>query len=251
MTAFREMMRGRKERVGSGVVLALDVGGPYEERLKRAEGVLAATKEGIAGVKLNFHLLLPYGLTGLQAIRNTCEAEGIPLIADLKLNDIESTNLEAVETLSHFGVDGVIMNPFVGREEGLGSAIERVHQLQGGALLLVYMSHKGADEGYGLKTAGGEPLYRAFAKKAKQWGADGIVVSGRSPGKIAESREIVGDECLIFSPGIGAQGGELSKAAESGADFFIVGRAITESSDPRRSLHAFRQSQASFRGPKR
>ena len=43
---------------------------------------------------------------------------GLPLIADIKLNDIESTNLDAVELLFADGVDAVIANPFVGVRGG-------------------------------------------------------------------------------------------------------------------------------------
>jgi orotidine-5'-phosphate decarboxylase len=158
------------------------------------------------------------------------------LIADLKLNDIESTNLNVVDSLLAFGFDSVIANPFVGKEEGLGNVVERVHKEGGGIIFLVYMSHRGAEEGYSLVLKGGEPMYRLFARRARDWGADGIVVSAKSLEKIAEAREIVGRECLIFSPGVGAQGGEVKAGAASGADFVIVGRSITEAADPRKAL---------------
>lgn len=229
-------MRARAGKSKSRVVLALDFSGPYESRLALAEKALEATKHRIAAVKVNQHLLLPFGLEGLRGLIDACKREGLPLIADLKLNDIESSNLNVVDSLLAYGFDAVIANPFVGREEGLGRVVERLHSRDGGVLLLVYMSHKGAAEGYALRLEGGEPLYRVFAMRAKDWKADGVVVSAKSVEKIAETREIVGEDCLIFSPGVGAQGGEAKASATSGADFLIVGRSITESPDPAGAL---------------
>lgn len=214
------------------MVLALDFAGPYDTRLAKAEKVLGLTKGDVAAVKVNSHLLLPYGLGGLKGVIDLCRGEGLPLIADLKMNDIEPTNLNAVDSLLAFGFDAVIANPFVGKEEGLGKVVEKIHLGKGGILFLAYMSHKGAEEGYALRLEGGEPIYRVFMRRAKEWGADGIVVSAKAAEKIAEAREVVGKDCLIFSPGVGAQGGSPSSGITAGSDFIIVGRSITESPDP-------------------
>lgn len=241
-TTFQELMIGSAKRKKSRIVLALDFSGPYDQRLAMAESVLEATEQGIAAVKINHHLLLPFGLRGLEGIIHRCDTEGLPLIADLKLNDIESTNMNAVDSLFDFGFKAVIANPFVGKQEGLGNVIERIHSIGGGMLLLVYMSHAGAPEGYGLRLKGGEPIYRVFAERARDWGADGVIVSAKSSKKIAETREIIGKGCLIFSPGVGAQGGEAAAGVSSGADFLIVGRSITESDDPAKALRRLRPS---------
>jgi len=226
---------------GSRVVLALDFTGPFEKRLRRAEEVLEKTKNRVAAVKLNQQLILPLGLQGLRSLAETCGASGLPLIADIKLNDIEYTNVDAAESLLAHGFDAVIANPFVGREEGLGAVVEKMHSRGAGVILLVYMSHKGSAEGYGLKTEGGKPMYAMFAERARDWGADGVVVSAKSPERIAETRRIVGEGCLIFAPGVGAQGGEAREALRSGADFVIVGRAITESPDPAAAAAGFNE----------
>ncbi len=236
MRNFRQKMLGSADLNKSNIVLALDFWDRYERRLERAEEVLRAVKDGIAAVKFNQHLLLPYGLRGLQGIVGICRSSGLPIIADLKLNDVESTNLNAAESLLSYGFDAVIANPFVGREEGLEKTIERVHSGGGGVILLVFMSHKGAEEGYSLVLQSGERLYIQFAKRARDWGADGVVVSAKSPEKIMEVREVVGKNCLIFSPGVGAQGGDPKAGAGAGADFIIVGRSVTEASDPRKAL---------------
>jgi orotidine-5'-phosphate decarboxylase len=240
--SFAQRMARSAKAHGSRVVLALDFADPYDVRLKRAQKVLVRTKGSVAAVKVNHHLLLPYGLGGIKTIIETCKDERLPMIADLKMNDIESTNLNIVDSLLSFGFDAVIANPFVGREEGLGKVVEKMHAKKGGVILLVYMSHKGADEGYGLRTEGGEHLYRVFARRAKDWGADGVVVSAKNPKVIDETRKIIGKECMIFSPGIGRQGGDVTAGAGTGADFMIVGRSVTDSSDPLRALKGLEQA---------
>ncbi|HUK79574.1 MAG TPA: orotidine 5'-phosphate decarboxylase [Nitrososphaerales archaeon] len=240
---FRERMLASASSRKSRVVLGLDFADAYGQRRERAKAVLEATRESVAAVKVNHHLLLPFGLEGLGEVIDMCREEELPLIADLKINDIESTNLNIVDSLLAYGFDAVIANPFVGREEGLGEVIERAHSRNGGVILLVYMSHRGAEEGYGLRLQGGEPLYRAFAERARDWGADGVVVSAKASDKIAETRKIVGKECLIFAPGVGAQGGDLKAGAGHGADFVIVGRGITEASDPGKAVRELNASQ--------
>lgn len=237
---FKERMVQSADRRKSRVVLNLDFWDPYDLRLAKAERVLDATKAEVAAVKVNHHLLLPYGLQGLRNVIETCHREELPLIADLKVNDIESTNLNIADSLLAFGFDAVIANPFVGREEGLGRVVERVHSKDGGVLFLVYMSHRGAAEGYSLRLEGGEPLYRVFARRAKEWEADGVIVSAKSADKITETRQIVGRDCLIFSPGVGAQGGNVASGIAAGADFLLVGRSITESADPLKALQEFK-----------
>lgn len=237
---FRGRMMRSAEIRKSRVVLALDFADPFPVRLARAEKVLEATKGEIAAVKINSHLLLPYGLVGIKRVIEICNGEGLPLIADLKMNDIESTNLNAVDSLFAFGFDGVIANPIVGWEEGLGKVVERVHLNDGGIIFLVYMSHRGAGEGYQLRLEGGEPLYRLFATRAREWGADGVIVSAKSPDKIEETRKIVGKECLILSPGVGVQGGDAATGLAAGSDFMLVGRTITESDDPLKAVRSLK-----------
>src|SRR5207245_10639295 len=88
MQKFRERLLASSRERGSRVLLALDVSGPLSLRVARARKVLEQTKESIAAVKVNFHLLLPFGLSGIRDLIDLCKGEGLPLIADWKLNDI-------------------------------------------------------------------------------------------------------------------------------------------------------------------
>ncbi len=232
MQTFRERILASSKKRRSRVVLALDVTGPFSQRVARARKVLYLTKDSLAAVKVNFHLLLPFGLKGIRRIIEFCQVEGLPMIADMKLNDIGSTNLDAIESLLASNFSAVIANPLVGYRDGMGEVIERAHELGGGVILLVYMSHRGVNEGYALKLVGGKRLYQEFAERARRWRADGAIVSARSSEVLRVTRRIIGKERLIFAPGVGMQGGEAEAAMVSGADFIIVGRSVINSEEP-------------------
>jgi len=241
-----DWLQTNSRKSGSRVILAADVNGPYESRVERASVLVSLLKERIVGVKVNWHLLLPYGVLGLRELVERCGEAGLPLIADMKLNDIGSTNVEAAETLFSNGFDAVIANPFVGYKEGIEELMSKCREMRKGVVLLVYMSHSGAREGYGLKVAD-EPLYLRFAKETRKWGADGAVVSSKSPSIIREVRSVLRKEQVILSPGVGVQGGDARKALEAGSDYVIVGRSIIEAKDATKSLDEMNRELALVR----
>jgi len=156
---------------------------------------------------------------------------------DCKANDIGATNEAIAEYYYAAGFDAIIANPFIGWEEGLKPIFNVARKQQRGVILLTYMSHKGAYEGYGqtiidAETGKQTPQYVSFAQKALKYDADGVVVGATYPEKISEIHGILGDKVPIFSPGIGAQGGAIAAALEAGARYLIIGRAIVQAEDP-------------------
>ncbi len=191
----------------------------------------------ICAVKFNRHLILPLGLfNGVQKLIEKVHDMSLMAIMDCKVNDIGSTNETIAEYYYAAGFDALIANPFVGWEEGLKPVFDVARRLERGVILLVYMSHKGAWEGYGQTIHNAETdekllQYVSFARKALKWDADGVVVGATYPEKISEIHEIL-DHIPIYSPGIGAQGGKIQLALKAGARYLIVGRAITLSENP-------------------
>ena len=53
-------------------------------------------------------------------------------------------------------------------------------------------------------------------------------------------RTLVGPKFPIYSPGVGAQGGDPKIAVEAGATYLIIGRAIYASADPRSAATGLR-----------
>lgn len=226
----------------SNIVLALDF--PFEKPenchklFSKAEKVIEAVHPYLCAVKFNHHLVLPLGtFDGVQKLLQKTHDLGLMTIMDCKANDIGSTNQVIAEYYYTAGFDALIANPFIGWEEGLKPIFDVAHRLQRGVILLVYMSHKAATEGYGqiiYDAETGEKMlqYVSFAKKALKYCADGAVVGATYPETIRQVHEILGKRIPIYSPGIGAQGGTVTHALKAGTCYLIVGREITLSESP-------------------
>ena len=239
--SFKEKMEKTAKKKESDIVLALDF--PFrspdkrDELLVEAQGVLEAVHPYVCAVKINHHLVLPLGtFGGVQKLVKLIHEKGLLAIMDCKANDIGATNQVIAEYYYAAGFDAVIANPFIGWEEGLKPIFDTARKLQRGVILLTYMSHKGASEGYGQtvcdENGAATSQYVSFAKKALKWGADGSVVGATYPEKIREIYGILGENVPIYSPGIGVQGGAAETALKAGARYLIVGRDITLAQSP-------------------
>ena len=226
----------------SPIVLALDF--PYEapenrsKVLVKAQQILKAVHPYVCAVKINHHLVLPLGtFDGVQQLVEQIRGQGLLAIMDAKVNDIGATNQVIADYYYAAGFDALIANPFVGWDEGLKPLFEVSQRLNRGVILLCYMSHKGASEGYGQTIVDPETgektlQYISFAKKALKWGADGAVVGATYPKKITEIKQILGEKIPIYSPGIGVQGGDAETTLIAGASYLIIGREITLAINP-------------------
>jgi orotidine-5'-phosphate decarboxylase len=247
--SFRAKMERTAKSKKSNIVIALDF--LYEKPENRnklfskAQRILDTVHQYICAVKFNHHLVVPLGtFDGVQKLVKKAHDLGLMAIMDCKVNDIGATNQIIAEYYYAAGFDALIANPFIGWKEGLQPIFEVAHRLQRGVILLVYMSHKGASEGYGQTIIDEKgkytPQYVSFAKQALKYEADGAIVGATYPEKVKEVREILGERVPIYSPGIGAQGGEVKNASESGTRYLIVGRAITGADDPAVSARKIR-----------
>ncbi|MEM1990810.1 MAG: orotidine 5'-phosphate decarboxylase [Candidatus Bathyarchaeia archaeon] len=244
---FRSTLEESERRRGSRIVLALDVIAESKEKiLLKSMQILEETHKYICALKINHHLILPLGLfDGVKKIIERAKDLELPTIIDCKANDIGSTNRVIAENYFKAGFDALIANPFVGWEDGLQPIFETAKRMERGVILLVYMSHKAAWEGYGQKvydpfTGTIKPQYIIFAEKALAWGADGAVVGATYPEKIGEVYAILGERVPIYSPGVGVQGGDIERALSAGAHYLIIGRSIVESEAPAEAARRLR-----------
>lgn len=233
-TSFKDRLEDASKSHKSRLVLALDLN-LKEGLLESALNLVEQIGCELAAVKVNYHLLLPLALTDIGRVVEAAHRMRLQTIADLKLNDISSTNVAVVKILHEAGFDAFIVNPIVGYRDALQPTIEEAHKRGMGVLFLTYMSHKGASEGYGLKIKLGSGsvklLYRLFAENAVKWGADGLIVGATRPTIIREVAALTNNSLPILSPGVGVQGGSVLDALKAGASYLIVGRSIIDSPD--------------------
>jgi len=245
--SFKLLMEQSARRAKSNIILALDLPTDKPSRLlSRSIKILRSVHPYLCALKLNRQAVLPLGLfDGVQKIVGRAHDLGLPAIMDAKINDVGHTNRAIAEYYFKAGFDAVIASPFVGWEEGLQPVFEVAEKMQRGVIVLVYMSHRGAPEGYGQTVSDPETgrlvaQYAVFAQRALRWKADGAVVGATYPEKIREVHAVLRDRVPIYSPGVGVQGGDVEAAVKAGARFLIVGRTITLAEEPEKAAKRVR-----------
>jgi orotidine-5'-phosphate decarboxylase len=242
--SYRKRIEYCSKSKNSKIVLALD---PIFSNnvLSYLDEKINLLQEEICAIKFNFHVILPLSLQELSNVNSTIHSYGLQSIADIKLNDISYTNVVVINQLVSMGFDAVIVNPIIGMDE-LSRVIGPSHHHNLGVITLVYMSHAGAREGFGLNvvddsgTSNHEsPLYQRLLQYSENCDVDGIIVGGTKVDIINRiSRE---KKLPIYSPGLGVQGGDPKIAAKAGTDYFIIGRSITQSRDSLKSARLLRK----------
>jgi orotidine-5'-phosphate decarboxylase len=88
------------------------------------------------------------------------------------------------------------------------------------------------------------------ARQAREAGIDGLILS---PQELQETRQAVGHHLLLVTPGIRAAGGGAgdqkrimspARAIHEGADYLVIGRPVTEASDPQAAAAAIAEEIA-------
>lgn len=196
------------------LILALDV--MDQDRALRVAGECAPH---IDRIKIGYPLVLSAGLS----IASRLEDLGLPLIADFKVADIPNTNRLIAEQVFSSGFQALICQGFTG-EDAINACVETAHSMGGTCMVVAEMSHPGAVEFFGHGVA------ERIARLALSCNADGIIAPATRPDRVRVLRDLIGSR-LIWSPGVGAQGGNADSIA-SLVDAIIVGRQIYEAENP-------------------
>ena len=243
--SFSEKIRKAAEVNRSRTVLALDLEEHDPKQLAiKSEKLLQKVGKRICAVKINRQLAMSLGMRGgVDSVVELAHDLALPAIMDAKLNDVGHTNEFMARLFFDIGFDAIIASPVVGWENGLDSVFAQANSRGRAVILLIYMSNLGAEAFYSLLgVQGGEapkPVFELLAEMAVQWKAQGVVVGATKPEVISRVRELVGPEMGIYSPGVGAQGGDPRQALDAGSTYIIVGRAIYGSAEPEKAATEF------------
>jgi orotidine-5'-phosphate decarboxylase len=214
--------RGRRT---NPLIVALD-----RPDLDGAEALAASLAGSVGMLKVGLELFVSNGPDAVRRIRAHA-----PVFLDLKLHDIPNTVERAARAAGSLGPD-----------------LLTVHALGGEAMVRAAVdgAAAGADAAgldrprviavTVLSSVGGESLASpaSLAFEAVSAGAAGVVVSGED---VRDVREALGEEPLLVVPGVRPAGFRSNDhvriltprdALAAGADHLVVGRPITESSDP-------------------
>jgi orotidine-5'-phosphate decarboxylase len=215
----------------SPVLVALDFSHSDE-----AKAMARSLAPHVGGFKVGLELLLSEGPDMVSDIA----ALGLPVFVDAKLHDIPNTVGGAARALGRHGARWVTVHAGGGQtmiEEavtGLDSGSDA------GAGILVVTVLTSLDDGdlasVGVHRTVGDQV-EAMSLLAGSSGAEGVVCA---PTEIARARAASAD-LLVVTPGIRMAGGEShdqkrvsdpKTALAAGADYLVVGRAITRATDP-------------------
>ena len=159
-----------------------------------------------------------------------------PVFLDLKLHDIPATVRAAARGTGKLGASMLSVHALGGPEmvraavEGAAEGARAAGNEAPQVVAVTVLSSL-------AEAAGASPASLAF--EAMSAGARGAIVSGDD---VKHVREALGPEPLLVVPGIrpsGAQSNDHARvltpgeALEAGADYLVVGRPITQASDPR------------------
>ncbi len=205
-------------KIKNKLILALDVMSESE-----AIEICESVNDYIDTIKIGYPLALA---EGLEIINKLKDKFGFKVICDFKVADIDATNEKICDETFKAGADAIICHGFVG-SDSVQACLDMANKHGKELFLLTEMSHPGA-----------KMFLQKNADAIAQMGVDMNITNYVAPAtrldRLADIRQIVGENAFIISPGVGKQGGDGKKTLKY-SNAIIVGRSIYESENPQKS----------------
>ncbi len=172
--------------------------------------------------------------------------QGFDVFLDLKFHDIPNTVAKACQAAAELGIWMLNVHA-LGGGRMLAAAREAIDNSPHQPLLIAVtiLTSMGADELEQIGLIGGAKEHvRRLAHLAQMAGIDGVVCS---PKEVAMLREHSTSSFKLVTPGIRPKGAAIgdqtrimtpAEAIAAGSDYLVIGRPITQQSDPMAALAA-------------
>ncbi len=209
------------------LIFALDV-----PTLDQARAMVEQLGDSVSFFKLGLELFMAGG--SFELIDWLRERQK-KVFVDLKFFDVPVTVARAVQQLRNRGITFATVH---GNDAIMRAAAESKGDVQILAVTVLTSLDRGDLEDLGFR-CDVDALVVSRARRAVEYGCDGVVASGRESKRL---REALGDRFLVVTPGIRPVDNyddqkrvvTVSQAFANGADYIVVGRPIRDASDPRR-----------------
>lgn len=209
------------------IIVALDV-----DTLKEANTLVEQLYAYVGWFKVGLQLLHSEGTPNVV---KTLKNSGGRIFADTKMHDIPNTVGKAVKAVSNHGAD--MFN--VMASGGIDMMMKAVEN-KGASLALAVTVLTSLEENDAYLLLGGPTKAKVlqYSRDAKLSGMNGIVCSPLEVELLKKRKELAG--LIYVTPGIRLEGGEVHDqkriktpygAIMKGADYLVIGRAITEASE--------------------
>ena len=214
------------------IIVALD-----SNNFSEIEKLVKSLKKEVYAFKIGYQFFFNFGLIGYKKIYSICPK----IFLDLKLHDIPNTVKNGLEALNKIKPILTTIHISGGDEMMKSSVKDKRFTKILGVSILTSIDSKQTKKFYNQKNV--SILVKKFAKFAKKNGLDGVVCS---PKEIKVIRKATGKNFIIVTPGIRLKNKIESddqkrietpeKAIEMGANYLVIGRPITKSKNPLKTL---------------
>tara|TARA_B100000575_G_scaffold248604_1_gene214597 strand:+ start:7127 stop:7810 length:684 start_codon:yes stop_codon:yes gene_type:complete len=220
------------------IIVALD-----SNKLNKTIKLVKTLKRDVYAFKIGYEFFYNFGLEGYKKVYSICPK----IFLDLKLHDIPNTVEKGLQALIKIKPLFTTIHISGGDDMMISSRVsKKTTKILGVSILTSLDSHQ-TKKFYNQKNV--SALVKKFAKAAKKNKLDGIVCS---PQEIKYIRKEFGKNFIIVTPGIRISNKSKNddqkrietpkKAISFGANYLVIGRPITKSKDPLKTLKEINKS---------
>jgi len=214
------------------IIIALD-----SNNLNKTINLVKILKKDAYAFKIGYQFFYNFGLKGYKKIYSICPK----IFLDLKLHDIPNTVEKGLIALIKMKPLFTTIHISGGDDMMISSRTIKQNTKILGVSILTSLDSNQTKKYYNQKNV--LALVKKFALEAKKNKLDGVVCS---PQEIKYIRKVVGKNFIIVTPGIRTSSKLESddqkrvetpdRAINLGANYLVIGRPITQSKDPLKTL---------------